>query len=71
MRFKLLKAQCFEVYQDRSHHHQEEDEMAKTGMLVFLLSGWQENGKMVITRLEGYPKLFIIPVGRMGYHHYW
>jgi hypothetical protein len=23
-----------------------------------------------ITRLGGYPKFFIIPVGHMGYHHY-
>jgi len=39
MRFKLLKAQCFGVYQDQLHHHQEEDEMAKVYVLAFLLSG--------------------------------
>jgi hypothetical protein len=40
MQFKLLKAQCFEVYQNRPHHCQEEDEMmARAGVLAFLLSG--------------------------------
>ena len=64
-------AQGPEVCWNRPHHCQEEDEMmARAGVLAFLLSGWQENGLM-ITRLGGYPKLFIIPVGHMGYHHYW
>jgi len=26
--------------------------------------------QLIITRLGGYSKLFIIPVGHMGYHHY-
>jgi len=27
--------------------------------------------QLIITRLGRYSKLFIIPVGHMGYHHYW
>jgi len=40
-RFKLSGGgmQGSEVYQDRSHRHQEEEEMAKAGVLAFLLSG--------------------------------
>ncbi len=38
MRFKLLKAQCFEVYQNQPHHCQEEDEMARAGMLAIWLT---------------------------------
>ena len=42
MRFKFPgRAHSPEIYQDRLHHHQEEDEMAKACMLTFLLSGWQ------------------------------
>src|SRR6266480_6779500 len=42
MRFKLPgRANSHEIYEDRLHHHQEEDEMAKACMLTFLLSGWQ------------------------------
>ena len=33
-----------EVYRNRSHHHQEEDEMARADMLAFLLYGWKKNG---------------------------
>jgi len=40
------------VYQNRSHHHQEEDEMARACMLAFLLSGWQENGQMITISLS-------------------
>jgi len=54
MRFKLSgkrpKALRFTSI-DRSHHHQEEDEMAKAGMLAFLLSGWQENRQMITKTL--------------------
>jgi len=36
MRLKLSGgARCPEVYQDRSHHHQEEEEMAKAFVLAF------------------------------------
>ena len=39
-------------YQNRSHHCQEEDEMARADMLAFLLSGWQENGQWSSQALE-------------------
>ena len=52
MRFKLPgRARSPEIYQDRLHHHQEEDEMAKACMLTFLLSGWQENRQTIIKTL--------------------
>ena len=43
MRFKLLKAQCFEVYQNQPHHCQEEDEMARAGMLAIWLTRKRAN----------------------------
>src|SRR5437773_962522 len=54
MRFKLSgRVRGPEVYQDRSHHHQEEDEMARACVLAFLLSGcWQENRQMVTISLS-------------------
>ena len=80
MRLKLSGgARCPEVYQDRSHHHQEEEEMAKAFVLAFCyLAAGKRTDKwlpsvcqLIITRLGGYSKLFIIPVGHTGYHHYW
>ena len=49
--------------------------MAKVDVLAFLLFGWQENGQMITISLSTHHKawrifkLFIIPVGRMGYHY--
>ena len=70
-----------EVCWNRSHHHQEEDEMAKAGILAYWHFCYLVDKKMgkwlpsvcqfIITRLGGYPKLFIILVGHIGYHHYW
>ena len=43
MRFKLSGGgRGSGVCWNWSHHHQEEDEMARAGVLAFLLSGWQE-----------------------------
>src|SRR5437763_16676913 len=44
VRFKLSGgARCPEVYQNQPHHHQEEDEMARAGMLAIWLTRKRAN----------------------------
>ena len=56
-------------YQNQSHNHQEEKEMAKADVLAFLLSGWQENGQMITISLSTHHKTWRI--SKILYHSSW